>query len=163
MMTVLGTLLLARDKLTGDSAAALKWSFVPLLFFGMLVSSFFTYEYLTLSMLMIIRNLGPLITLPIEKMVMPPEKQPQVSKKMMAALMVILAGAIVYAGHIKTSKLGLALALLNMVLAIADRVAQRRLLTSECKALSTETCVLLNNLIGCVPTLALGVAVKEVR
>merc|ERR1719401_2481851 len=59
------------------------------------------------------------------------------------------------------STIGLALALLNMILAIADRVVQRRLLTSECQSLSTETCMLLNNLLGCIPTVGLGVAMKE--
>lgn len=161
LMTVLGTLLLGWNKLAGDSSSVLKWSFVPLLFFGMLVSSFFTYEYLTLSMLMLIRNLGPIVTLPIEKMVMPPEKQPQVSGKMMMALMVILTGACIYAGSITFSMIGCAFALLNMILAIADRVAQRRLLTSECKALSTETCMLLNNALGCIPTVALGIVMQE--
>merc|ERR1719343_28902 len=102
-----------------------------------------------------------MITLPIEKMVMPPEKQPHVTTKAIGALGIILAGAVIYAGHIKTSLIGFAFALLNMVLAIADRVAQRRLLTSECKALSTETCMLLNNLLGCIPTLALGVVMQE--
>lgn len=161
LMTVVGTLLLARDKLQGDRAQVLKWSFVPILFFGMLVSSFFTYEYLTLSMLMVIRNLGPMITLPIERLVMPADKQPIVSKKMVMALMVILVGAVAYVGQIETSMIGFGFALLNMFLAIADRVAQRRLLTSECKDLSTETCMLLNNLLGCIPTLALGAAVGE--
>jgi solute carrier family 35 protein len=161
MMTVIGTLILARNKLTGETAQVLKWSFVPLLFFGMLVSSFFTYEYLTLSMLMVIRNLGPMVTLPIERMVMPVDKQPVVSSKMIMALIVILSGALVYAGHIQTSLVGFAFALLNMFLAIADRVAQRRLLTSECKGLSTETCMLLNNLLGCIPTVALGYGVNE--
>lgn len=160
-MTVMGVLLLGRNQLTYDTQQILKWSFVPFLFFGMLVSSFFTYEYMTLSMLMVIRNLGPMITLPIERMVMPADKQPVVSQKMIMALLVILVGAVVYSGEITTSAAGFLFALLNMLLAIADRVAQRRLLTSECKNLSTETCVLLNNLLGCVPTVALGTAVGE--
>merc|ERR1719240_926003 len=94
LMTVMGLIVLSRDKLACEPRQALKWCFVPVLFFGMLVSSFFTYEYLTLSMLMVVRNLGPMVTLPIEKMVMPPDKQPNVSPKMMMALLVILAGAV---------------------------------------------------------------------
>ena len=142
MMTVIGTLLLARNKLTFDMVQVLKWSFVPLLFFGMLASSFFSFEYLTLSMMMMVRNLTPLVTLPVEMAVMPADKQPTVSRWMILALMVMLAGAVMYGGAITLSWAGLGFALLNMVLAIADRVAQRKLLTTSCKDLSTETCVL---------------------
>jgi len=164
LMTVFGTLILAFSQLKGTKEQMLKWSFVPFLFFGMLVSSFFTYEYLTLSMLMVIRNLSPMLTLPIEKLVMPVDKQPVVSGGMLSALMVILVGAMVYVGHApETSAIGFVFSMLNMVLAIADRVAQRRLLTSECKDLSTETCVLLNNVIGCVPCIALGAVMGELR
>jgi solute carrier family 35 protein len=161
-MTVVGTLILARNKLVFDKAQVLKWSFVPILFFGMLVSSFFTFEYLTLSMLMVVRNLGPLVTLPIELAVMPSDKQPVVDAKMILALMVMLAGAISYGGGITLSWMGLGFAILNMILAIADRVAQRSLLTTGCKDLTTETCVLLNNLLGCIPTAVMGYHIGEV-
>jgi drug/metabolite transporter (DMT)-like permease len=163
MMTVIGSLLLARSKLNLDSVQVLKWSFVPLLFFGMLVSSFFSFEYLTLSMMMIVRNLTPLVTLPVEMLVMPADKQPHVDRWMIMALLVMLAGAFSYGGAVKLSGLGLAFALLNMVLAIADRVAQRKLLTTSCKDLTTETCVLLNNLLGCVPTAFIGYQLGEVQ
>jgi drug/metabolite transporter (DMT)-like permease len=163
LMTVIGSLLLARSKLTFDAAQVLKWSFVPLLFFGMLVSSFFSFEYLTLSMMMIVRNLTPIVTLPVEMLVMPAEKQPHVDRWMIMALVVMLAGAFSYGGAVSLSAIGLAFALLNMVLAIADRVAQRKLLTSSCKDLTTETCVLLNNLLGCVPTALVGYQLGEVQ
>jgi solute carrier family 35 protein len=161
-MTVVGTLVLARNKLVFDKVQVLKWSFVPILFFGMLVSSFFTFEYLTLSLLMVVRNLGPLVTLPIEMAVMPSDKQPVVDTKMILALMVMLAGAISYGGGVTLSWAGLGFAILNMILAIADRVAQRRLLTTGCKDLTTETCVLLNNLLGCIPTALVGYHIGEI-
>jgi len=163
LMTVIGTLVLARNKLTFDLVQVLKWSFVPLLFFGMLVSSFFSFQYLTLSMMMLVRNLTPLVTLPVEMAVMPADKQPNVNRWMIAALMVMLAGACLYGGAITLSWIGLAFAMLNMVLAIADRVAQRKLLTTSCKDLSTETCVLLNNLLGCFPTALIGYHLGEVE
>merc|ERR1719310_1675742 len=107
-MTVIGSLLLASSKLTFDSVQVLKWSFVPLLFFGMLVSSFFSFEYLTLSMMMIVRNLTPLVTFPVEMLVMPAEKQPHVDRWMIMALLIMLAGACAYGGAITLSYLGLA-------------------------------------------------------
>jgi len=75
----------------------------------------------------------------------------------------MVVGAFLYGGAITLSWLGLAFALLNMVLAIADRVAQRKLLTTSCKDLSTETCVLMNNLLGCVPTALIGYRLGEVE
>jgi drug/metabolite transporter (DMT)-like permease len=162
LMTVVGTLLLARKQLTFNAPQMLTWSFVPLLFFGMLVSSFFSFQYLTLSMMMVIRNLSPIVTLPVEMAVMPADKQPIVSRWMLLALMVMLAGAFAYGGAITFSWVGVGFAILNMVLAIADRVAQRKLLTSSCQDLTTETCVLLNNLLGCIPTALVGYHMGEV-
>merc|ERR1719161_2368780 len=82
---------------------------------------------------------------------------------MIMALTVMLVGAFLYGGAITLSWVGLAFAVLNMVLAIADRVAQRKLLTTSCKDLTTETCVLLNNLLGCVPTALMGYQLGEVQ
>jgi drug/metabolite transporter (DMT)-like permease len=161
LMTVIGALILARDKLTGTKSQCIKWSFIPFIFFGMLVSSFFTYQYLTLSLLMVIRNLGPLITLPIESVVMPQDKRPYVTRMMVCALLVVLASTFLYCQKIQVSGQGFMLALLNMLLAITDRVAQRRLLTTECKDLSTETCMFLNNAVGLIPTLALALFLGE--
>lgn len=71
-------------------AQVLKWSFVPLLFFGMLVSFFSSFEHLTLSMMMIVRNLTPLVTLPGGMAVMPADKQPTFSRRMIMSLMICL-------------------------------------------------------------------------
>eukprot|EP00928_Gymnodinium_smaydae_P081318 TRINITY_DN64867_c0_g1_i1.p1 TRINITY_DN64867_c0_g1~~TRINITY_DN64867_c0_g1_i1.p1 ORF type:complete len:394 (+),score=65.43 TRINITY_DN64867_c0_g1_i1:180-1184(+) len=161
LMTVVASLVLARDKLTLTGTLVRNWAFVPLLFFGMLVSSLFTYEYLTLSMLMVIRNLGPIVTIPIEKVVMPAGKKPNVTGTMFAALLIVFVGAVLYGGHVEFSWVGLCFSLLNMFLAIADRVLQRRLLTTECEGLSTESCVLLNNLFGFFPTCVLGLGLGE--
>merc|ERR1719181_1950487 len=113
-------------------------------------------------MMMLVRNLTPLVTLPVEMLVMPADKQPNVDRTMIMALMVMLGGAASYGGAVTLSWVGLAFALLNMVLAIADRVAQRKLLTTSCKDLSTETCVLMNNLLGCVPTALIDYKLGEV-
>jgi solute carrier family 35 protein len=163
LMTVVGALITVRDKLTGTKAQCLKWSFIPVLFSGMLVSSFFTYQYLTLSLLMVIRNLGPLVTLPIESVVMAADKRPYVTTKMIIALLVVLASTFLYSQKIDVSGTGIVLALLNMLLAITDRVAQRRLLTTECKDLSTETCMFLNNALGIIPCLVLSCVFGEIN
>lgn len=156
-MAAIGTILLARDRIKGEWEQIFKWCVIPFIFFAMLLSSFYTYKYLTLSVLMIIRNMGPIITLPIEAVVMSSEKRPYVTMQMVLALVVIFAATCVYCDLIKVSYHGLGLAFLNMVLAVADRVAQRRLLTTECQGLPTETCMLLNNVVGIVPTMGLAI------
>jgi solute carrier family 35 protein len=160
-MTITGTLLLARDRISGSSDQVLKWSFIPLIFFGMLVSSFFTYKYLTLSMLMVVRNVGPIVTLPIESMVMPANMRPPITMQTILSLGMVLISTFIYCQRIETSISGLLMALLNMALAITDRVAQRRLLTTECKGLTTETCMLMNNAFGIVPTVILAFCLGE--
>jgi len=50
-----------------------------------------------------------------------------------------------------------------MTLAVADRLIQRRLLTTECKDLSTAACALLNNGFGGVLTFALALTAGQVQ
>lgn len=151
-MTVLSTVILSRNRFRGSRSEVLKWSPVPVLFFAMLLSSFLTYKYLSLSMLMVVRNLGPLVVLPIEMFAMPADRRPFVTWQMLLALLVLLASSFVYCTRIEVSWRGLTFAALNLVLGVADRVAQRRLLTTECQGLSIESCMLLNNALGLFPT-----------
>merc|ERR1740138_629051 len=160
-MTVVACLIIGRSKFSGSWDEIAKWCVIPFIFFSMLVSSFFTYKYLTLSMLMLVRNLGPIITLPIETAIMPADKKPYVTTPMLMALAVVLGSTFVYCQKIEVKLGGILLAILNMCLAITDRVAQRRLLTTECKGLSTETCVFLNNFVGLVPTAVMAVVTGE--
>lgn len=164
LMTVMFTLLLGWRNLNGTWRQVKYWSFIPIIYFGMLVSSFFTFQYLTLTMLMIIRNMGPLITLPIESCVMPADKVPTITGTMVLSLLVVFASTIIYCHGVQTSFKGLFFSLLNMILAIADRLAQRRLLSIECggdNGLTTESCMLLNNSIGLIPTVLLGIWLGE--
>jgi len=130
------------------------WLVVPLLFTAMLTSSLYTYQYMNLSMFTIVRNLAPMVCLPIEIAVMPANQQPTVTRGMIASLVVMLLGAIAY-GFDTTSVtvIGLTCAALNMVFGISDRLVQRRLLVEECKDLPTEACAFLNNFVGLLPSL----------
>lgn len=127
-----------------------------------MVSSCFTNQYLTLSVLMVVRNLGPLITLPMEIMVMSEDKKPAVTCMMIMALMIILASTFAYSNTIQVSEFGRALAALSIILTVADRIAQRRLLTTECKNLSLETCMFINNFVGFFPTMFLALCLGEI-
>jgi len=164
LMTVMCTLLLRWRRLNGTWRQVKYWSFIPVIFSGMFVSSMFSFQYLTLSMLVILGNLGPLITLPIESCVMPPDKLPTTTGPMIVSLLVVFAGTIIYCHGVQTSVKGLFLSLLNTVLAVVSRVAQRRLLSIECggsSGLSIESCMLLNNSMGLIPTVLLSMWLGE--
>lgn len=160
-VTVVGLYLFARDKLMGSKEAVFKWLAVPLLSSGMLVTSFFTYRYISLSTLMITRSVGPLIVAPIESVVMAEETRPHVSCQMIFALLICFASAFMYCKTVTVSLEGFGFALLNLALACAERLMQRRFLTDECKALSTESCMYLNSIVGMLPALILGACLGE--
>merc|ERR1719464_2532282 len=102
-----------------------RWMVVPLFFAAMLCSATYTYQYMSLSLITVVRNLTPFIVLPTEYFFMPPEKQPHISLKVIATLVITLIGTVVYAGGLQgLSGIGVAFAVGNMILAVADRVIQ---------------------------------------
>jgi hypothetical protein len=74
------------------------WLIVPAFFAAMLCSSFYTFTYISLSLLTLIRTLTPVVVLPIERMLMPPEKVPTVTPGLILSLLVVLTGAMIYVG-----------------------------------------------------------------
>merc|ERR1711862_778949 len=79
-------------------------------------------------------------------------------------MLIIVSGALIYCFGLKDiSVMGLVFALANMVMAMSDRLIQRRLLTTECKSLNSSVCTIMNNLIGLLPTMLLAVATHEVQ
>lgn len=143
----------------------LRWMFVPMLFATMLLTSFYAYERISLSLLTVTRNLTPLVVLPIECLLMPPEARPVVSFPAVTAIFVMLAGALTYGGGnlASISLLGVAFAVLNMFTAASDRLLQRRLLTQECKDLHPSVCTVFNNLVGLAPTLLLACTTGQMQ
>lgn len=152
-----------RDVLESDRSEILIWMIVPFFFAAMLISSFYTFQLISLSMLTVLRNLSPLIVLPIETLLMPPDKQPLINRTVVGSIFVMLCGAAVYGGNIADlSWPGVGFALMNMVLACSDRLIQRRLLTDQCKGLTSSTCSILNNGFAMIPTTALAIMTQEV-
>jgi hypothetical protein len=148
---------------TVPSGQLKRWLVVPVLFAGMLCSSFYAYEQISLSLLTVVRNLTPLIALPIEGIIMPPDKRPTVTLPIIAAILVMLVGAVIYGDGIlpTLSMVGLLYALLNMTMAVTDRLMQRRLLTQECKDLPSDVCTIVNNALGLIPTVFLAAATHQ--
>jgi drug/metabolite transporter (DMT)-like permease len=145
-----------------DHKQILTWMIVPVLYAGMLVSSFYTFEFISLSLATIMRNLTPLIVLPIETLIMPSDKRPAVNKAIISSMLLMLCGGIIYCGAITFSPIGIAFAVLNMVIGVAFRLSQRWLLTNRCQGLSSAVCSILNNGMAMLPTCALACWTREV-
>lgn len=143
----------------------LWWLSVPLFFAGMLVTCFYAFEYITLTLFTVVRNLAPLVVLPVEYAVMPREARPVLTSPTIAAILIMLVGATVYCeGNLASiSVIGVVFALLNVIMAVLDRVLQRRLLTQECKDLPSGLCTIVNNLVGVIPTFALACATGQLK
>lgn len=160
-MVVLGSTSF-RQLWTANLREVSLWLVVPFFFAAMLCSSFYTFEYISLSLLTVVRNLTPLIVLPLERIVMPQDKKPELTSAKVIAISTMLLGCLVYAGGLPSvSMIGLGFAGLNMVLAASDRLIQRRLLTEECQSLTSSVCAIINNSVGLVPTLGLAFATHE--
>jgi hypothetical protein len=154
-MAVVASIFIAGGRLSLESGQVKRWMIVPALACVQLWTSLYTMKHLTLSMLMIIRNLGPLVALPCEMLVMPASKRPAVTYTSVFALLLVLSSAATYIGGAPPSLKGCAFAFLNMFLAVVDVVLRRRLLTTECAEMNTSMCMLLNNFVGIVPSILL--------
>jgi drug/metabolite transporter (DMT)-like permease len=152
-----------KQLLDADRNALLTWCVVPSFFAAILISSFYTYEFISLSMLTIMRNLTPLVVLPFETIFMPPESRPVTNAAIIGSMVCMLLGAILYGGALEVSIAGVFFACLNMVIAVFDRIIQRRLLTDHCKTLPSSVCSIMNNGLACIPALILAGFAGEMK
>lgn len=151
-----------REVLAANRQQMLRWCWVPLVYAAMLNSSLFGYEYLSLCLVTVFRNLAPLVTMAVERLIMPPEHQPQVTGPILMALLSMVAGAILFSySETKFSWLGLGLVVLNCLIAIFDRLLQRRLLVLECKDLPLSACMAINNTVGILPSILVTCLLHE--
>jgi len=162
---VAATLALQWKEFVGaDRKKLVWWCIVPVFYAGMLNSSLFSYQYISLSLMIVFRNLAPLVTMTVESFVMDAQHAPKVTLPVVLAIMVMVIGALLFTtGESDASYIGLAVVLLNTLLAVADRLVQRRLLVSECKDLPLSACMILNNSVGMLPTFAMAMAMHEVQ
>jgi len=153
-----------KEVFGADRNQMLCWCIVPVFYAGMLNSSLFAYKYISLSLMIVFRNLAPLVTMLVESFVMDAQHAPKVTLPAVLAIMMMVMGALLSTiGQSDASWIGLAVVLLNTLLAITDRLIQRRLLVSECTDLPLSTCMVLNNSLGMIPTLAIAMATNEVQ
>jgi len=146
-----------REFLQADRGQMFRWCLVPVAYAAMLNSSLLGYEYISLTLMTVFRNLAPLVTMVVERFIMPPEHQPQVTLPAVAAIGTMIIGAFLFSWTESVfSWIGVGLVILNTLLAILDRVLQRRLLVQECKDLPLPVCMIVNNSLGMIPTLLLA-------
>jgi hypothetical protein len=124
------------------------------LFPASLISSMVAFDYVSISVMTLFRNLAPLVLFPIEYMVFPPNLRPQATLQVFMSIFVMTAGAVLYAYAVDvdfSTLLGIMLVLLNCFFTTAEKVAVRLLLTGRCKTWSPQFCVFLNNIFALVP------------
>merc|ERR1740121_1722541 len=118
---------------------------------------------MSLSFCTVIRNMTPLVVLPVERLLMPADTRPRVSYMVLFSMATMLCGTLLYGGGIgRVSVIGCVFAFTNMILAVSDRLIQRRLLTTECTGLASSVCTVTNNLFGSIPALLLAGATHQI-
>jgi len=152
-----------KELLDAPKRQLLIWLIVPVFFAAMLCTSCYTYQYMSLSFCTVIRNMTPLIVLPIERTLMPADKCPKLSSMVLISMFLMLVGIVMYGegiGHV--SIIGCIFAFTNMIIAVSDRLVQRRLLTTECTGLASSVCTVMNNAFGSIPALLLAGATHQI-
>lgn len=149
-------LLYARTSLAGMKASDLwRWCALSALFGLMLCSSMLAFMHSSVTCLLVLRNCLPILTFPLEKVILPTSAP--VSASMVTSLAAIAIGAFLYAGHAPagsgTTPIGYCWILVNCVASVTHRVLERMLLTSDMR-LSFEAMTLINNVIP-LPAVAL--------
>lgn len=133
----------------------LRWACsVPPLFAGMLVTSALAMQTNPLGTVVVVRNLSPVLTLVLETTC----GMTRAGPLSFASLIAIAAGIVMYEGDIRVSfrSAGMGWLLLNISLAILERLLQRQMLAIAPLKISSSGIVLINNALGSV--LALGLA-----
>ena len=121
---------------------------VPPLFVLMMVSSMLALKYVTVGTFVVVRNLGPVVTLIAETVLHNPENL-SLDWRTLASTVAIAVGVWMYeAQDVRFSAVGFFYLLLNLALACAERMLQRHFLAVNQVDVSKPALMLLNNGIG---------------
>lgn len=154
----------AHELFQASSGQLRRWLLVPVLFGSAVCMASYTYVYISLSLYTIVRNLAPIVVMPLEWILMERAKQPKITPMVCFALITMVFGAVLYMGGLYgVSWIGILCAVINMILALGDRLLERRLLTTECKDLPNRVCTLVNNVMGIFPCLLVARFTHEIR
>jgi GDP-mannose transporter len=139
----------------------LKWSVVPFFFAGMLFTSIKSLKELSLSGVLILRNILPLFTFCVEKLLY--DSPARVTFTMLMSMSVALLGTIMFGfWNITVTWDGVKFVVFNCGLTVVDRILQRQFLQDPDFSVSLPLCMVWNNLIGAVLICALAYANGEI-
>lgn len=138
----------------------IKWAPVPVLFAGILGTSLLALKASSVSTVLILRNVLPLVTLTIEKLL--GAARAGATSLQCVFLLVVLVGTVTYGRwHAAVTARGIAIMLSNCSLVTVDRLLQSHLLKSSEFSVSAPSCALFNNIAGILPILALAATTGE--
>uniref|UniRef100_A0A7S1WP33 Sugar phosphate transporter domain-containing protein n=1 Tax=Alexandrium catenella TaxID=2925 RepID=A0A7S1WP33_ALECA len=140
----------------------LRWGVVPISFAGMLGTSMWAFDEATLSAIVVLKNVLPIISFGAEKVLF--DIPAKTTALMLLALLVVLGGTLIYGlVDFSCTPFGKILILVNCLFTMADRLAQTHLLKlSSDFSISVPSCMVLNNTLGILPILVLALARNEV-
>jgi len=121
---------------------------VPILFSMMLATSMVAFEKVSVGAFVVVRNLGPVVTFAVEVSVHR-SNGVSCSAKSLLSCAAIALGVYIYASNdIHYNSAGLALIVVNLVIAVAERMLQRHLLAVNKVDVTKNGLVILNNAVG---------------
>jgi len=137
----------------GSVRDVLRWSTVVPFYTGMLLTSILALKHAPMSLVVVFRVASPLVSLMVERFYPEPLR---ISPPMLFSMGLMLLGAGMYTMRLPKSSLqGVQWVILNIFLAVGDRLLQRLMLAKDqCPVDISKTGVtFLNNLLGMVPLL----------
>lgn len=144
---------LATKNLRFGAGASTWAAVVPPLFVLMMASSMVALKYVSVGAFVVVRNLGPLVTLGVEVAFHQPDGL-RCDAATVGACLALAFGVLLYESHdLAFSPTGLVFLLLNLGAACMERLAQRHLLAVKAVDCSRPALMILNNGVGA----ALGV------
>lgn len=147
----------------GSSKDLMRWLVVVPFFTGMLLTSMFALSSASMTTVVTFRAISPLIALAIERFYPNPFR---ITPSIVACILAMIAGAMIYAHAMETSEHGaIGWLLLNNFFAIGDRLLQRLMLAKDQRPvdMSKTAITLVNNVGGALVLLVAAIFHHEVR
>lgn len=153
----------------GRRQDALKWSAVVVFFSGILSSSLWSFKKVSLSTVLILKNMLPIFEFGIEKFIVPAHINKGVvfTCPVFASLLVAVVGIALYGvfnvstSNYDTQLIGYLLITVNCIFTIMDRTTERFLLKSDDFKMTKPTCLAMNNGVGTIIMVSVSLGTQE--
>lgn len=132
----------------GSLKDVLRWSMVAPFFAGMLLTNMLALKHCTLTLVIVCKTMSPIFTLMAESFY----ANVQVNLQMVASLLIMLLGAVLYTRELKVEHLvGVRWLTVNVSFSVLTRLLQRRLLADNRIDISKSGFSLISNALGILP------------